>query len=182
MKNKYGIVVAWSIEFIQNLPLVSAFITGYALVTAGRVGGMVAVVFIGVAIGALLIRYTEPRIVAGPIEKPAETIANLFFFTLAILGFIYYFSWKTASWPFDLALSIAVGIAASLIQARAAGAQPSARHSAAMIASFSAAVLLIRFWALSAPPFTAAIVLTAVVTTIIVRIEYVEKSQEVAGN
>jgi hypothetical protein len=43
-----------------------------------------------------------------------------------------------------------------------------------MTLSFGAAVLLIRFWALGASPLVAAPALTAIATTIIVLVEYLE--------
>jgi hypothetical protein len=126
----------------------------------------------GVIAGAVLIRYTEPLIAPAPIETPAETLTNIVYFSLAILGFIYYFSWNLGSWLSDIALGLASGAGLTLFQARAAGERPSLRHLAAMGFSFSAAVLLIRFWALEAGPFTATFALAAAATTIIVIIDY----------
>jgi len=173
-RNRPGFTLIWLVEFIQNFPLVSAFIFGYAHHAAGNAGMKLGSVLVGVVAGALLIRYTEPRIEPAPIEKPAETLMNIVFFSLAILGFITYFSWNFGSWVIDLALSLAAGGAVSALQARAAGAPPALRHLAAMTLSFATAALLIRFWALAAAPLTAALGLTAAATTVIVLVEYVD--------
>ncbi len=167
-----GFVLVWLVEFIQNLPFAAAFVFGYAYFTASSPLRSNLWVLAGVIAGALVIRYTEPRIAPGPIETPAETLTNIVFFWLAILGFIYYFSWNLGSWLFDLALGLAAGAGLTFFQARAAGERPSIRHLAAMGFSFSTAVLLIRFWALEAGPYAATFGLTAAATTIIVIIDY----------
>ena len=173
-KGRPGIHMIWLVEFVQNFPLVCAFIYGYANYAAGKPAIALAWVVIGVTAGALLIRFTEPHIAPAPVERPAETLTNIGFFSLAVLGFISYFIWKTGSWMLDLGLSFAAGFAVSLLQARAADERLSTRHLSAMTLSFAAAVLLIRFWALDAPPAAAAFLLTAVATTIIVLVEYQE--------
>jgi hypothetical protein len=174
VKTRPGFIRIWLVEFAQNFPLVSAFIFGYVQFETGNPALVLVVVLVGVTAGALIIRYTEPRIVPGPVEQFAETATNIIFFSLAILGFILYFSWKSGSWTIDLALSAAAGLLVSLLQARAARERVSIRHLAAMTLSFGAAVLLIRFWALGASPLVAAPALTAIATTIIVLVEYLE--------
>jgi hypothetical protein len=164
--------VIWLVELIQNLPFAAAFMFGYAYFTASSPVRSILWVLAGVIAGALLIRFTEPLIASAPIETPAETLTNIVYFGLAILGFIYYFSWNLGSWIFDLALALAAGAVLTFFQARAAGERPSFRHLAAMGFSFSAAVLLIRFWALEAGPYAATFALAAAATTIIVIIDY----------
>jgi hypothetical protein len=165
----------WLVEFFQNFPLVCAFIYGYANFITGKPAAAFVWIVAGVTAGALIIRYTEAYITQAPVERPAETLTNIGFFGLAILGFNSYFIWKVGSWMLDLALAFAAGSAVSLLQARAAAERLSTRHLSAMVLSFAAALLLIRFWALGAAPAAAALLLTAVATVIIVLVEYLDQ-------
>lgn len=163
-------VYGW--EFVQNLPLAAGFFYGYALHSAGERIQSVFVIAAACLLGALLIRITESRIIPGPPETPAVTLANFFAFTTAVVMFVHYFSRDSTTWPLDLLLGSAVGLLVSFLQARAAGEPLSLRHTAAMSASFTFALLLIRFIGLDLPPHTASVLLAALVTWVIVQIEY----------
>ena len=163
---------AWTWEFLQNLPLFLAFTFGLQSSAAGDLTGALAAVAAGAISCALLIRWTERRIRPGPEEAPGVTLANIFIFGASSAAFVLYFSWNGGRPLFDAALGLAAGASASLLQFWAAGEPVSARHTFSLGAAGAMAILCIRFFVLDLPPFPAALILNAPVTTLIVLIEY----------
>ncbi len=163
---------AWFWEYIQNTPLILAFTYGFAQFSEGDMVGAGRAILSGVIAGALLIRITESRIEGGEVESWRETATNIFFFSLAISFFIFYFSRTKQILHIDILSGIFTGILASVFQAFAARSWPTIRHTVSLAAAFAAAVWLIRTFALTQSPLPGALTINLAVTTVIVLIEY----------
>lgn len=177
-----NILNIWFWEFLQNFMLVCAFTFGYTAYTGGNPAAAVGITIAFVGAGVFTIRFTEPAIRPGPLESRRETLTNLIFFSVAVIFFVLYFSWKRGSLPVDLLLGFFTGAAAAVLQARAAREAVSIRHLLALTIAFALALAVIRLFALPQPPLLAAVVINVPVTAVIVALDYARNGPDAPGD
>lgn len=160
-------------EFIQNLPLVAGFVQGMRFWAQGVIVGAIVCIAAGSLCGALLIRWTESRIVEGHQESLRLVIANIVIFSAIMFVLSAYFVVPWGSWKTDILLGVVGGGTAGIIQNLAGGAKFDIRHSAAFAASFPVGFIGFRILMLmDLPAWVIILVITTAITVIISLIDY----------
>lgn len=163
-------VLFW--EFVQNLPLVTGFVMALSLWQRGQGGAAIACTATGSVTGSLVIRVTESKIVAGHREPLRVTVANVVTMAGLMLALVVYLSAAWSSWKTDLWAGACVGIVLGAVQDLAAREPIGVRHCVALASSFSPALIGTRVLVDNLPLLGNILILTAVVTLIIVVVDY----------
>lgn len=115
--------LALSLEFVQNLPLLMAFVTTVWLWRRQYKRWALVCAVIGSTISALLIRLTEPML-NNIVEPPLVTVTNGAIFSLGMIPFAIYLAadrTKWSNWKTDIALGWGIGTLLGVSQTLAAG-------------------------------------------------------------
>lgn len=168
---RFGKVYFW--EFLQNFPLLLGFLLALEQSNQKNWLFMFLFCFFGSVFGSFAIRYTEPKITSGKLEPLSVTLTNLVSFSL-IAGIVaIYFSQGWGNWMTDCLIGFGLGIVVGYGQDLAEGKKkPGVRHILALSIAFIFALIAIRYVAQVFLPVWGGIILTAVVTLVIVMIDY----------
>jgi hypothetical protein len=168
-------------EFTQNVGPVAGFglavyfwqtDTAWLAVLSALVGGI---------IGALMIAATESRKVTGHREPVAVIITNIIVMTILSCGVAIYFSTLWSTWLTDLCIGIVVGILLGMAQSLAAKEPIGIRHCIALGAACPVVLILLRELFRAGLPVLANIaIITALMTLIIVLVDYLPAKKSVA--
>jgi len=159
-------------EFVQNLPLVAGFVVALELGRQGEWGAAIAGVAAGGVAGAVVIRITEPRIVAGHREPWRVTAANAIAMTVLMAALVAYLSASWSGWATDLLVGALAGVALAMVQDLAAGESIGARHCIALGSAGPLALIGIRALVATLPLLVNVLVITVVLTLIVALIDY----------
>lgn len=159
-------------ELAQNLFLVTGFMGAVELWQQGRwlpallcmVGGSVA--------GALVIRFTESRIVAGHREPVRVVVANVLTMTFLMLVLTAYLSTGWSSWKLDLVAGALAGIVLGAVQDVVDRKMPSLKHCAAFAVAFPVALIGVRMLIYNLSLLWGVLVVSVLITLPIVVIDY----------
>jgi hypothetical protein len=128
---------------------------------------------VGSLMGAVLIRHTEGNIIPGKKEGLSVTFTNIALFFLATMLATFYFVQSWGTWQSDAILGLMFGVGLGIAQDLAAGKRKiGVRHVAALILSFVPALIFIRVLSINNPPWISAFLLDALISIIIVGIDY----------
>jgi len=160
-------------EFVQNLPLVIGFAVALELWQQRRLLGAGVSMLSGSVIGALTIRATESKIVAGHREPWRVVAVNILVMTTLMLIIVAYLQTGWSNWATDLLGGIGAGIGLGIAQSLAAGEPIGLRHCVAFACAFPPALIGIRQLLIARIPLPANIlILTTGVTFIISLLDY----------
>jgi len=159
-------------EFVQNLPPIAVFLAALELWRQGWWMGAVICILAGSLVGALLIRWTESRIVEGKLESWWVTAANIGTMSVLMLLLVIYLSTSWSSWQTDLLFGAFAGVGVALAQDIASGEPISPRHWLALGAAAPVVLVGIRALVAALPILINILVITAVMTLIIGLIDY----------
>lgn len=160
-------------EFVQNLPLVIGFAVALELWQQRRGLGAVAVMLGGSTLGALTIRATEAKIVAGHREPWRVVMVNILVMTTLMLAIIAYLQTGWSNWATDIVGGIGAGIVLGIAQSLAAGEPIGIRHCLAFACAFPPALIGTRqLFAAQLPILVNVLIITAGVTFIITLLDY----------
>jgi hypothetical protein len=116
--------LAISLEFLQNVPLLTAFVTTVWLWRQEHRRWALGCAAIGGTVSALLIRFTEPML-NHIVEPPLVTVTNGMIFSLGMVPFAIYLAAgdrsRWSNWKSDVALGWGIGILLGVSQTLAAG-------------------------------------------------------------
>lgn len=172
-----GKIFFW--EFTQNFPLLLGFIFSVENMKHKEWLLMLLTSTLASGMGALLIRYTEKFIVPGEQDPVKVTMTNGISFFVIMLGVAWYLTQAWSSWPSDIFLGILIGFGVGYAQDLAADKKmPGVRHILALIFAFVPALIVIRLLIDRLAPFSAVILLTTLITSMIVFIEYLPNKQK----
>jgi hypothetical protein len=168
--------VLW--EFIQNLPLVVAFVAAVWLWARKRIAMAIVLAIAGSTVGSLIIRFTEP-LIHNYHEPIAATITNIVAMSIMMLLFTLYLGSeaKWSSWKTDLILGGLAGVLLGVAQGLSTPGAPIVGVIAqTLIFGLVAAVVLIGIRTLKSRPLSVAlgggVLLTAAMTILISLISY----------
>ena len=159
-------------EFVQNLPLVVGFLLGLRLWQAGNPWLAGVCIVGGSLVGALAIRATEARIVAGHREPLRAVLVNIAVMSALMLVVVAYLSAAWSRWWTDLLAGSLVGLALGAAQDLAARSPIGLRHGAAFALAFALGLVGVRILAAVCPFLISALVITSVVTVAISWLDY----------
>lgn len=159
-------------EFAQNLPLVTGFFVSLQYWKAGTLGWAVVSAFAGSTLGALIIRATEARIVAGHREPPCVVVANVMVTAALMLLFAAYLSAPWSRWWIDVAAGIPAGILLGAVQDLTAGERIGRAHCLAMAVALALGLVVIRLLSETLPIAGSVLVVASVLTITIYVIDY----------
>jgi hypothetical protein len=140
---------AWSLESLQNLPMILGFMLAAFLLQFNLMLSLVALL-VGILLGNLVMHFTEPLLHTEPAESTLKgTLINIAAFVILAVPFLFYFTASTAwiSWKSDLILGVIAGLVLTLAQS-AAWQGPKSRmllHGLAMAVSFPLIMVGIRY-------------------------------------
>jgi hypothetical protein len=159
-------------EFIQNLPIVAGFVTALASWQQERRWIGIACVVSGCVSGALVIRFTEAKIVKERQEAWRVTIMNIVVMsTLALILVIYLWA-DWSSWKTDLPLGMLAGIGVAMAQDLAAGDRIGVRHCIALGVAVPIALAGTRTLIAALPTLPGILAITVLGTLVIGSIDY----------
>ena len=167
---EFGRVFFW--ELVQNLPLIAGFLLGLQLWQAGRPWFAGACVVAGSLLGALAIRATEARIVAGHREPLRAVLVNTAAMSALMLVVVAYLSATWSRWWTDLLAGALVGLALGAAQDLAARSPFGLRHGLAFALAFALGLVGVRVLAAACPFLVGLLVITSVVTVAIAWLDY----------
>jgi len=159
-------------EFIQNLPLTAGFIGGMRFWDRnpwGAFGCMIA----GSATSALLIAFTEPKIVAGHRESTRTVLGNILAFSALTVALVAYLQAGWSRWETDILAGGCAGFILDRVQSRG----PLGRHTLALTGAGACGLPLVRlFTGIPNWPISV-LILTGVITLIVVIFDYAGQIQ-----
>jgi hypothetical protein len=167
---KFLKIVFW--ESAQNLPIIAGFIAALTLWQQSRWGSAIACIVTGSAIGALIIRITESKIVESRRESWRVTISNIAVMSVLAFVLIIYLSAQWSSWQTDLLFGALAGFGLAVAQDLAARERIGIRHGIAL--GFAVFIILtgVRVLVAALPILANVLIITAVITLIISLIDY----------
>ena len=142
------LLIAWTWESLENLPLLFGFVIA-ARLWQENIVGLVALL-IGMGSGVLIARAVEPKLhkIQHQVSWRSTLINFVLFIGLAI-PFIYYFRADTGrlTWKTDLLAGLAAGLLLTFVQSTHwTGPKPRMLlHGAAMLVSFPVIMLGLRY-------------------------------------
>jgi hypothetical protein len=159
-------------EFVQNLPLIAGFIAALALWQQGDWWVAIICMVAGSTVGALVIRFTESKIVKGRHEPWRVTVTNIVVMTVLTFVLVIYLSTHWSSWKTDLLFGALAGVGIAVAQDLAAGDRIGIRHCAALGLSAPLALIGVRVLSANLPVFVNIPIITTVATLIIGLVDY----------
>jgi hypothetical protein len=163
-------VLLW--EFVQNLPLVLGFLLGLKLWQQGRLWPAMASMVVGSVAGSFLISVTERHIVEGHREPLRVMLTNMAVIAGFMLIVTAYLAAPWSRWWLDLVLGVVAGTLLGMVQDVVTGSSIGWGHCAAMGLAFALALVALR-WLASLPLVANVLIITAVLSVLIVLIDYV---------
>ena len=160
-------------EFVQNLPIVIGFAAALELWQKRQPLSALGVMLGGSTLGALTIRATESKIVAGHREPWRVVAVNILVMTTLMLAIIAYLQTGWSNWVTDIVGGIGAGIVLGIAQSLAAGEPIGLRHCLAFACAFPPALIGIRqLFATPLPLVVNILIITLGVTFIITLLDY----------
>lgn len=167
---KFVQVFFW--EFFQNLLPIAGFILALELWQAAKWGMAMVCIVISSAVGSLVIRTTEARIVQDFAEPWSVTIMNTVVMVVSMSVLVGYLSADWSSWKTDLPIGALVGIVLGAAQSLAARERIGIVHCVALACSFPLALIGIRGLVGALPALVNILIVTFATTLLISFIDY----------
>jgi len=159
-------------EFVQNLPLVAGFLIALRLWGNGAYAAAIGCALAGAAGGALIIRATEARIVAGHSEPLRVVAANVLAMTGLAVAALAYLTASWSNWQTDLPAGALAGTLLAAVQSLASREPLSLGHCAAFACAFPPALIGVRLIDAILPLGVNILVITTALTLTIAAIDY----------
>jgi hypothetical protein len=159
-------------EFLQNLPLVAGFLSGFWLWQHGAPWLAMACMIAGSAGGSVIIWATEAKIVEGHHEPVRVVLTNIAVMALLMLAVTAYLAAPWSRWWMDLTLGLVGGVALGVVQSLAARAPVDGGHCVAIALALALALLGVRILAATLPLWANVLIVATMVTVAVVLMDY----------
>ncbi len=159
-------------ESLQNLPLGVGFVFAVVEWRAGNQVAAMAWVVAGALASSLLIRFTEPRIIASRPEPWRVTGANAVAMALLMILLAIYMSAGWGGYTADLIIGLVAGSAVGALQSIVARESLRLGHCLALGLAASFGLASARFLILALPPLAAAALTTCGASLVVALIDY----------
>ncbi len=159
-------------EALQNLPLVAGFVLALELWQQKQWGTALLCMAVASLLGALVIGFTESKIVEGHREPLRVVVANVVTMTGLMLIVVVYLSAGWSSWKTDLVVGTLAGAALAAVQDMAAGNPLGLGHAAALAGGLPLTLIGLRRIAFTWPPLAIILLIAGVLTGFIALVDY----------